>query len=150
MKRSTLLRLMAAGAAGFGTPARAEEAAPPPHVTAAELTPELDGKEVTMAFEVADFYPLTGTVPVGQVPSFGMTPVQMNPAYRFSVLVSGDLADVMYRFGMTSSGEHSARGRVMQATGRLRLFPAEAGRKVSYQLHIRDWKKFHLLPAKQS
>lgn len=150
MTRSTLLRLMAAGAAGLGTMARAAEPAAPPHITAAELTPELDGKEVTMAFEVVETYFISGLVPVGSVPSFGITPVQQNPAYRFSVLVSGDLADVMYRFGATNPGSDSVKGRIIQATGRIKLFPEAPGRKASYQFNIRDWKKFNLLPSKQS
>ncbi|MEZ6057634.1 MAG: hypothetical protein R3C01_13115 [Planctomycetaceae bacterium] len=120
----------------------------PPHIVIADLDPRLDGQEVTMAFTIADEYMISGSVPVGQVPSFGIRPKLDDDENRFSVLVSGDLADLMYRFGL-GADVNRAKGVVIQATGKITVFPAlkdATDQRPSYQLNIRDWQKFRIVP----
>jgi hypothetical protein len=129
------------------TPPAATE---PAYVLVSDLKPEHNGKEVTMAFEIDETYLISGSVPVGQFPSFGIRPVLKDGAPRFSVLVSGDLADLMNRFGMLSPDPDAAKGRVIQATGKITVFPApknSPNRGPSYQLNIREWKKFKIVPS---
>lgn len=121
----------------------------PPSVVVMELNPKLDGKEVTMTFEVRDTHLISGGVPVGAFPSFGITPALKDKSPRFSVLVSGDLANLMDRFGMRTPS-NAVKGRVIQATGTITVFPAPknaANQGPSYQLNIRDWKRFRMVPS---
>lgn len=121
----------------------------PPHITAAELVPGLDGKEVTMAFTVENAYLISGSVPKGAFPSFGITPALKEGTPRFSVLVSGDLANLMDRFGMMTPTD-AAKGRVIQATGMITVFPAPKNAPAqgpSYRFNIRDWKRFRIVPT---
>ena len=64
------------------------------------------------------------------------------------VLVSGDLADVMNRFGLDDTSK-TVKGVVMEATGKITVFPAAKDspeKGPSYQLNIRDWKRFRIIP----
>lgn len=120
----------------------------PPHIEIAELGPQHNGKDVRMTFTVVETYQISGSVPVGQVPSFGITPALAEGSPRFGVLVSGDLADVMYRFDMVGPSER-AKGKVMEATGKITVFPAPKDnpeKGPSFQLNIRDWKGFKIVP----
>jgi hypothetical protein len=120
----------------------------PPRIACAELGPQHNGKDVTMSFTVAGTYWISGTVPVGQTPSFGITPVLAEGSPRFGVLVSGDLADVMNRFNLAAPS-NVAMGLVIEATGQITVFPAPDGNPAagpSFQLTIRDWKKFRIIP----
>ena len=142
--------VMALAGIGAGENHAADSNAPP-QVLPSELTPELDGKEVTMTFEVAETYAISGAVPVGSVP-FGLRPVLQDDSTRLSVLVSGELADVMGRFNMAPPSG-SANGKTIEASGQITVFkPAkdEADQRISYQLNIRDWKKFRLAPSGKS
>ena len=121
----------------------------PRRIEISEISPDLDGEQVLMRFEVATSYRISGIVPSGQVPSFGIGPVLPNGSPRFMVLVSGDLADLMTRFRY---GPHepvsSKRGLVMEAAGKIRVFPARKDAShegPSYQLNIRDWKGFRII-----
>ncbi len=119
----------------------------PPQIAIADLAPQLAGQEVSMVFTVAVTYRISGAVPVGQVPSFGIRPVLAPDAKRFSVLVSGELADVMYRLDLVAPSK-SARGMMIRATGELRFYPAPENapeKGASYQLHIRDWRKLRVI-----
>ncbi len=130
--------------------AQPEEPKPPLSLSISELKPEHDGQEIEMAFTVKETYFISGSVPVGQVPSFGITPVLKDGNPRFSVLVCGDVADLMERIGKGPGVDHS-KGITIQATGKLTVFPPPADqpeRGVSYQLAIRDWKGFRVLPKK--
>ena len=102
-----------------------------------------------MTFTVEEAHRISGSVPVGQVPSFGITPVRGDINPRFSVLVCGDVADLMERFGIYSPALPLSNGIMIRATGKLEVFPPPADRPdkgVSYQLAIRDWKGFRVLP----
>src|SRR5437868_1442320 len=97
MIKPTLVCLLAALAIAVATAAfplhqKQPEATEPAYVVVTELNPILDGKEVTMSFKVSDTYLISGSVPIGQFPSFGISPVLVKGAPNFSVLVSGDLA----------------------------------------------------------
>jgi len=125
------------------------EAPTPPYIVKTDLNPKLDGKEVEMAFQIEGTYMIDGSVPLGQFPTFGIQPVQERGAPRFSVTVSGDLADLMNRFGMLGPNQKDAKGRVLQATGKITVFPApknSPNQGPSYQLNLRDWKRFRIVP----
>ncbi len=119
----------------------------PEYVEMTDLKPELDGKDVTMSFKVQGTYWISGSVLVGAVPSFGIRP-EMGDASRFGVLVSGELADLMDRFGLRGPME-PAKGLTIHASGKITVFPPQANatdRRPSYQLNIREWKKFRIVP----
>lgn len=121
----------------------------PRHVEISELSPDLDGATVVMSFKVSKTYWISGTVPTGQPRSFGITPVVKPTDARFSVLVSGDLADVMDRFGYAPPrpGDPAA-GLTIRACGKIRVYPApevEPQSGPSYQLQIRDWRTFRIM-----
>jgi hypothetical protein len=64
------------------------------------------------------------------------------------VLVSGDLAEVIDRMDMAAP-RNTAKGVVMEATGKLTVFPASQDaldNQPSYQLNIGDWKRFRIIP----
>ena len=101
-----------------------------------------------MAFTIADEFMISGGVPIGQVASFGIRPKLEPDAKRFSVLVSGELADLMNRFGL-GADVNRAKGIVIQATGKITVFPAPkeaTDNRPSYQLNISDWRKFRVVP----
>lgn len=130
----------------FGTNGLAEEDKELRPIAVSELTPEHDGQEVVMSFRIAGTYWISGGVPKGQPRSFGITPVVQESDPRFSVLVSGDLADVMERFGFAppSPGD-PASGLIMEAQGKIRAYPppeSQPEKGVSYKLVLRDWKQF--------
>ena len=144
----SLLGLLLAVATSAAEPAKDAVKSTPPHIGIAELGPQHDGQEVHMTFTVAETYVISGSVAVGQVPSFGITPALAEGSPRFGVLVSGDLADIMYRFGIDAPSG-SAKGIVMEATGKITVFPApkdNAEKGQSFQLNIRDWKGFRIIP----
>jgi len=120
----------------------------PQQVEISELSPDLDGANVVMSFRVVKTYWISGTVPKGQPRSFGITPAVKPSDPRFSVLVSGDLADVMERFGYAPPrpGDPAA-GLMIRARGKIRVYPAPKARPksgLSYQLQIRDWQGFRV------
>jgi len=146
---ASLVAVVSNGLGGSTGGDRAAATHVPPQVSPSELKPEYDGKEVTMTFEVAETYAISGSVPIGSVPSFGLRPVLKEESTRFSVLVSGELADVMNRFNMGPGSGGTANGEKIEASGVITVFkPAKdaADQRVSYQLNIREWKKFCLLP----
>jgi hypothetical protein len=126
-----------------------------PRVEIADLGTQHNGKEVVMKFKVKgthmDWTPVTLTP--GQayaIRSFKMTAVAPEGSPRFSVLVSGDLADVMGRFGM-SEGSDTVKGIVVKAAGKITVFPApkdDPTKGKSFQLHIHDWKLFRIVEAR--
>jgi hypothetical protein len=118
----------------------------PRYVEIAELGPHHDKQEVTMTFIIEEEYEISGTVPVGQVRSFGIRPKLNRDVPQLNVLVMGDLANIMYRFGF---GTNRAKGVVIRATGKITVFPAPNGepdKQPTYQLNISDWKKFRIIP----
>jgi hypothetical protein len=141
--------LVVAGFGAAGPVGRVSASDGPPKVLASELTPQHDGKSVTMTFEVAETYAISGSVPVGGVPSFGLRPVLKEGSAPLSVLVSGELADIMRRFNMGPGPGGTANGRMIEASGVVTAFQPlkdAADQRVSYQLHIADWKTFRLMP----
>ena len=149
LSKSCLVGLLLAVAASAAELPQDAGRSMPPRIACAELGPQHNGKDVTMSFTVAGTYWISGTVPVGQTPSFGITPVLAEGSPRFGVLVSGDLADVMNRFNLAAP-TLSAKGLVIEATGRMSVHPAPPDHPAagpSYQLNIRDWKKFRIIPA---
>ena len=131
-----------------GTFVHASDGKEPQHVEISELSPDLDGANVVMSFRVAKTYWISGIVPKGQPRSFGITPVLKPSDPRFSVLVTGDLADVMERFGYAPPRPgDSAAGLMIRARGKIRVYPAPRAKPKSgssYQLQIRDWKGFRV------
>ncbi len=105
-----------------------------------------------MSFQIAKTYGIGGGVPKGHTRSFGITPVAAESDPRFSVLVSGELAAVMERFGYAppQPGDPAA-GLTCRARGKIRVFPApkdQPDRGPSYQLQIIDWKEFRIMSRK--
>lgn len=118
-----------------------------PFVEIADLHPGLDKQEVTMAFIIDEEYLITGSVPVGHVPSFGIKPQLKPDRPQFSVLVSGDCADALSRSGL-GPDLNKATGVGIQATGRLVVFPPAKDHpndQPTYQLNISDWKKCRVI-----
>lgn len=141
------LSVLATLSIGATEPA-ARPAVAPVHIAVTELQPEHDGQEVILAFTVAEPYWISGSVPKGQVPSFGIRPVLAESDPRLNVLVSSDLADAMERFGIGATSTN-AKGLVIQATGKITRFPAPSDKpdqRPTYQFHIRDWKQFRIVP----
>ena len=127
--KSTLICLFATLTIAAGTiasPVHRNQPAPaePPYIVTEELNPKLDGKEVTMSFAIRETYMISGSVPIGQFPSFGISPVLKKGSPRFGVLVGGDLANLMDRFGALDPSPNDFKGRWMQATGKITVFPA--------------------------
>ena len=124
----------------------------PKHVTIPELTPGHDGVDVIMSFEIAKTFGIRGGVPKGQPRSFGITPVVAASDPRFSVLVSGELAAVMERFGYAPPRPGDpAVGLTCRAKGKIRVFPTPQDKPdlgPSYQFQISDWKEFRILKRK--
>ena len=121
----------------------------PRHIRVADLTPGDDGADVIMSFKVGKTHWLSGGVPEGHARTFQITPVVAESDPRFSVLVSGELAAVMERFGYAPPGPGDpAAGITLRARGKIRVFPASknaAEGGASYQLQISDWKEFRVL-----
>jgi hypothetical protein len=122
----------------------------PEEITVSGLKPEHAGKEVSLTFQVEETYWISGAVPVGKFPSFGIRPALPSGAPRFSVLVSDDLAGIMERFGLFRLDATPLKGQQIQATGKITVFSTPKGtgnQEPSYQLTLRDWKKIRILPA---
>lgn len=141
--------LLMCGTAGLSGVGRAAPEKPP--LTPREAVQRPAGETVTVVFRVREGYGLSGTVPVGVLPSFGLAAEVGEGDPRFSVLVSGELVKVMDRFGVKyyNPGEFF-KGKTVQVTGALEVFPATKDRiqaKPSYQLAVSRWEDFRLLPA---
>jgi hypothetical protein len=109
------------------------------------------GEAVTVVFRVGEAYGLSGTVPVGVLPTFALAAEAGAGDPSFTVLVSGELVKVMDRFGVKyyNPGEYF-KGKTIQVTGKLEVFPAtkdQANSKPSYQLSVSQWESFRLLPT---
>lgn len=133
---------------GEDTPAQASNGKSPRHVEVSDLAPHLDGGSVVMSFKVANTHGISGAVPNGQPGSFGITPVVKPSDPRFSVLVMGDLADLMGRFGYAPPRPSDpARGLRIEARGEIRYYPApepDPSKGPSFVLRIHDWKGFRI------
>ena len=120
----------------------------PERIEISTLSPDYDGADVIMTFKVANTYRISGGVPKGNVPSFGIEAVVTESDHRFSVLVVGELADAMGRFGYGSThSEDRLAGMYIEAHGKIRMYPAPKNapeRGPSYQLVIGDWKGFRI------
>lgn len=125
----------------------------PKQIEIAQLDPSFDGTDVVMSFKVTKCYRISGGVPKGRVPTFGIEAVTVESDPRFSVLVGGELADAMGRFGFgPTRGENSLTGFVIEARGKIRMYPAPkdaAEKGPSYSFIIEDWKGFRFKPTSE-
>ena len=120
----------------------------PKRIEVSQLTPEFDDNEVIIRFEVAKTYWISGTVPKGQSRSFGIEAVTNAQEPRFSVLVIGELANAMERFGYAppQSGD-PARGLNIEARGKIKVYPAPKSapeKGPSYEFRIADLSGFRI------
>jgi hypothetical protein len=135
-----------AGAAGVSRAASEKQP-----LTPREAVQRPAGETVTVIFRVGEGYGLSGTVPVGVLPTFALAAEAGAGDPSFTVLVSGELVKIMDRFGVKyyDPGEFF-KGKPIQVTGTLKVFPAPKDRldaKPSYQLSVSRWEDFRLLLA---
>ncbi len=116
-------------------------------VALADLGPEHDGKEVTMIFKIADTQLIAGERE-GTFPHVLLHYDGMKKAPYLSVYAKGELADVLHRFACVAPDDRFV-GRSIKASGRIKIyteFPDGEDQTPIYQLDLRDWNKFQILP----
>jgi hypothetical protein len=135
--------------AAFADDRKPAQATEPPSVVAADLKPDLDGKEVAMTIEVGEISPFESNEPKAAAPAIRIQPATKEGLPKYSVVISGDLAELMGRFD-TVVPSTALAGRFIQVSGRIAVsFSKGDGddRKPSYEITVNDWKKFRLIPA---
>ncbi|MGB0579570.1 MAG: hypothetical protein ACPGVU_07710 [Limisphaerales bacterium] len=124
------------------------ESSNPKKFNIADLKPSLAGMEIVMTFKVRKVIWLSGAVPKGGIRSFAIEGVGGDSAPRFSVLVMGDLARSMDRFGFSPPrSKHPMIGKFIEIRGQLRAWPAPTSKPEkgpSYSLRASDPKGFRL------
>jgi hypothetical protein len=110
-----------------------------------EFTPEHNGREVTISFEVAYTQSVAG-LRDGEFPTLVLHYVRKSKSERVVIYARGDLADVLHR--LSYSGKDDLKGRTITASGKVDAHEVigEDGNKLPlYELTLRDWKKFRIL-----
>ena len=137
----------------IGTLVRSEDEKEPKQTEISQLAPSFDGTDVVITFKVTKCYRISGGVPKGRVPTFGIEAVTAESDPRFSVSVCGELADAMGRFGFgPTRSEDSLTGLVIEARGKIRMYPAPKNateKGPSYSFIIDDWKGFKIKPTSE-
>jgi len=111
---------------------------------------EVPTNEVTVVFRVADVYWISGSVPVGSEPSFGLAPsANGNTRSRFSVLIAGQLVNDAKRFGVEPMNpSRFFKERVVEVKGTVQKFNAPKDRpdtKPSFQLVVSKLENFRII-----
>lgn len=131
----------------IGASAWAEEMSPEKNlkpIPLTDFTADLDGREVTVRFEV-DFTQHIGGEREGEFPTLKLHHVRKAPNDFVIIYAKGDLADILHR--MDLSTKDRLKGRSITATGKVRAYEGidESGAKEPvYLLELRDWKKFQV------
>lgn len=117
--------------------------------TPEEAVKEHSENEITVAFRVEKAYGISGSVPVGEEPSFGLAPsVGQDNVSRFSVLIAGQLVKDAKRFGVEPFNPGPfLKGRVIEVTGTVEKFDAPNDKpdaKPSYQMVVRSLENFRI------
>ena len=126
----------------------------PKRLQISDLATLEEGEEAIVRFKVRNTFWMSGSVPKGQARSFGIQPVIGSTDVRISVLVVGELADAMERFGFAppNPGDRLA-GATIEARGKVFVYPASGKaleKGASYQLRIGDLKGFRIVSQRQA
>ena len=118
-------------------------------VAKVELHPGHDGREVTMIFKITDTQLIAGERD-GTFPHVMLHYEGMQQAPSLGVYAESDLADALHRFALVAPDDRFL-GRTIKATGRISTHyspnePNRQDRGPFYQLHLRDWSRFRILP----
>ena len=131
-------------------PANADEptqSAQPKVVALKDLGPQHDGQEVTMVFKITDTQ-LIGGEQEGQFPHALLHYDGFRKPPFLAVVARGELADALHRFGCVAPDDRFV-GRSIRASGKIKVykdFPKGEEQRPIFELELRDWKKFQILP----
>jgi hypothetical protein len=113
----------------------------------ADLDLESDGKEVTMIFKITKTQLIAGAHE-GEYPHAILHHAKMKEAPNLVVYAKGDLADALHRFSCIGP-KGCLVGRSIKVSGHITVhkdFPAGEDQTPIYDLDLRDWKAFQILP----
>ena len=132
-----------------GGPAlHADDAPKPPFITAlADLGLQSDGQEVTMIFKITKTQ-LIGGAHEGEFPHAILHYPEMKEAPHLVVYAKGELADALHRFSCIGP-KGGLIGRSIKVSGKIKIytdFPEGEDQTPIYNLNLRDWKAFQILP----
>jgi hypothetical protein len=125
---------------------------PPMPVSPRKAIDKHQGKEVKVVFRVGQAFVLDRSVPMGELPPFGLVPEAEafaspdaeKASPRFHVLVSGELVKVMERLGVNyCKPDEFFKGRDIEVVGTITQIPTQG--RPSYELWVSDWKKFRIV-----
>ncbi len=116
-------------------------------IAPADIGPEHDGKEVTMIITITDTQ-LIGGEHEGEFPHVKLHYVGMKKPPYLGVYAKAELADALHRFACVSPDDKFV-SRSIKASGKIKIykdFPKGEDQTPVYQLDLRDWKTFQILP----
>jgi hypothetical protein len=117
--------------------------------TPEHLLKEQPTNEISVSFRVAKAYGISGAVPVGEEPSFGLQPSRTRNDPRFSILIAGELVKEMKKEGVNPMKPSAFfENRVVEVTGMIVKVSGARSLPVatpSYQLVARDSAKFRVI-----
>lgn len=135
---------------GFSVGVTQQAAKPKRVFTPEEVLQEQPAHVVTVAFRVAEGYWISGAMPVGAQPSFGLAPVEARDASQhFSVLIAGQLVKDAGPFGIDPINPGSFfKGREIEVTGLVQKIPAPKGNpaaKPSFSMTVTNLENFRVI-----
>ena len=144
--------LLLAFSAFVGGPAlHADDARKTPSITAlADLGLQSDGQEVTMIFKITKTQ-LIGGAHEGEFPHAILHYAEMEEAPHLVVYAKGELGDALHRFACIGP-KGCLIGRSIKVSGKIKIytdFPEREDQTPIYNLNLRDWKAFQILPEPQ-
>ena len=113
----------------------------------ADIGVESDGSEVTMIFKITKTQ-LIGGVQEGEFHHAILHYAEMKEAPHLVVYAKGDLADALHRFDCIGPNG-CLIGRSIKVSGKIKIhkdFPEGTDQTPIYNLDLRDWKAFQILP----
>ncbi|QDV22893.1 hypothetical protein [Aureliella helgolandensis] len=126
----------------------ADDTSKTPTVTAlADLDLKSDGKDVTMIFKITKTQ-LIGGAHEGEFPNAILHYAEMKEAPHLVVYAKGELADALHRFACIGP-KGRLIGRSIKVSGKIKTytdFPEGEDQTPIYNLNLRDWKAFQILP----
>jgi hypothetical protein len=109
---------------------------------------ELPNGEITLVFRVAHAFAVSGSVPLGEDPSFVLTASNSGPS-TFSLLIAGPLVKAAKRFGIQPQNPAPFfNGRKLEVIGPIHqtYTPGHgAETKPAYQMVVRELEKFRVI-----
>jgi len=166
MNRPNLLVLTLLFCAFSGSAMGADEKVPrdqPAAIQFADLGKNLDGKDVTVQFQVDEVYGIAQRHVPGQAPKFGISAMSNDPSKKqLNVWIGGELSNIFNHLQMRSyQTNRLKKGTTVQVTGKLEYHAA--GRDVfelstskltkstsdDYHMDIEKWQSFRVLPAEK-